>query len=92
MEGHNGHLFGRGPNQCLSAPVSYCTIVYIISSFFLQGDSGGPLMCQNSDGRWDLVGVTSFGIFCAFPELPGIYTRISAHLQFISEHISNLPD
>lgn len=60
--------------------------------FFLQGDSGGPLMCQNSDGRWDLVGVTSFGIFCAFPELPGIYTRISAHLQFISEHISNLPD
>lgn len=26
-----------------------------------QADSGGPLMVENPDGRWEIVGITSFG-------------------------------
>lgn len=26
-----------------------------------QADSGGPLMVENADGRWEIVGITSFG-------------------------------
>ncbi|XP_071854043.1 uncharacterized protein [Apostichopus japonicus] len=49
-----------------------------------QGDSGGPLICEGEDGRWHLVGVTSFGYSCALPRLPGVYTRISTHTDFVT--------
>ncbi|KAJ8021040.1 Ovochymase-1 [Holothuria leucospilota] len=52
-----------------------------------QGDSGGPLVCEGTDGRWHLVGLTSFGFACALPRLPGVYTRISQHIDFIKSHV-----
>ena len=43
-----------------------------------QGDSGGPLVCQSStSGQYSLQGLTSFGIGCADPQNPGVYTRVS---------------
>ena len=41
-----------------------------------QGDSGGPLVCESS-GQYYLQGLTSFGIGCADPQNPGVYTRVS---------------
>ncbi|XP_068633537.1 trypsin-2-like [Battus philenor] len=44
-----------------------------------QGDSGGPLICDEK-----LQGVSSYGISCAVPKLPGVYTSIGIHLQWIN--------
>ena len=46
-----------------------------------QGDSGGPLMVLDTVPNPDaliIAGVVSFGISCADPDFPGVYTRIGA--------------
>ncbi|KAJ0174988.1 hypothetical protein K1T71_009129 [Dendrolimus kikuchii] len=54
-----------------------------------QGDSGGPLQAKIplpdyvSYNIYNVFGVTSFGVGCAEPGLPGIYTRISSFLDWI---------
>ncbi|XP_071481913.1 LOW QUALITY PROTEIN: enteropeptidase-like [Diadema antillarum] len=54
-----------------------------------QGDSGGPLACEGDDGRWHLVGITSYGNQgCGDPGYPGVYTRVSSYLGFIQQSIS----
>ncbi len=42
-----------------------------------QGDSGGPMVRRDNAGEWILVGLTSWGIGCARPENPGVYTQVS---------------
>ncbi|MFL6117375.1 MAG: S1 family peptidase [Catenulispora sp.] len=42
------------------------------------GDSGGPLLTALAGGRWELIGVTSWGNGCAVRGMPGVFTRLSA--------------
>ncbi|XP_070543867.1 serine protease hepsin-like [Ptychodera flava] len=48
-----------------------------------QGDSGGPLVWQDSTGVWDQHGITSWGVGCAEPDYPGVYTRVSEYFDWI---------
>ncbi len=54
-----------------------------------QGDSGGPQMFQMANGRWAVVGIVSWGIGCADPGVPGIYTRVSNYVDWINQRVDH---
>ncbi|RVE52976.1 hypothetical protein evm_002453 [Chilo suppressalis] len=49
-----------------------------------HGDSGSPAMRQR-DGRWEAVGLVSFGYGCGRENWPGIYSVVSSHRHWIEE-------
>ena len=52
-----------------------------------QGDSGGPLVARSRlDGRWHLVGLTSYGPNPCGEG--GVYTRLSGFTSWIKNKIS----
>ncbi|XP_022659287.1 trypsin-1-like [Varroa destructor] len=51
-----------------------------------QGDSGGPLLVRNSEQRWSLEGIISFGFKCAQKGVPGVYTRVSKFSDWIIDN------
>ncbi|MGI9016813.1 MAG: trypsin-like serine protease [Euzebya sp.] len=48
-----------------------------------NGDSGGPMLVPDENGVLLQIGITSFGGFFCGAELPGVYTRVDAYLDFI---------
>ena len=42
---------------------------------YLQGDSGGPFVFDRN-GKFELVGVVSWGLGCARPGVYGIYAEL----------------
>lgn len=55
------------------------------------GDSGGPLMHQVNEGqnfRVYQIGIVSYGFKCAEPGYPGVYTRLTAFIDWIEKNLS----
>lgn len=62
--------------------LSTYTYTFLITCNLLdhpQGDSGGPLICNGK-----LMGIVSWGISCANPRYPGVYTKVSNYVDWIN--------
>lgn len=57
---------------------------------FWSGDSGGPLMLpihQNGTFPFYQIGIVSFSYGCAQANVPGVYTRVSYHADWIKKQL-----
>ena len=52
-----------------------------------QGDSGGGMICEVR-GRQSVMGLTSWGTGCGRPNRPGVYTKVSDYLDWITEKLT----
>jgi trypsin len=52
------------------------------------GDSGGPLF-KYINGKMILIGITSKGFGCAWPDTPGIYSRVSKYAHWLKTAIES---
>ncbi|MFE7777363.1 S1 family peptidase [Streptomyces sp. NPDC057445] len=55
-----------------------------------QGDSGGPMFRKDNAGAWVQVGIVSWGIGCARPGYPGVYTEVSTFATAIKNAAATL--
>uniref|UniRef100_A0A4W5M723 trypsin n=1 Tax=Hucho hucho TaxID=62062 RepID=A0A4W5M723_9TELE len=65
----------------------FCNVLCEWFTFLSQGDSGGPFVAEDSlskASRYRLLGVVSWGTGCAMAKKPGVYTRVSRFLPWIS--------
>jgi len=53
------------------------------------GDSGGPLQCPLPDGRWRIIGVTSWGFSeCGSPLT--VYARVDVVIEWIKSYVEGM--
>ncbi|XP_068221618.1 venom protease-like [Palaemon carinicauda] len=54
-----------------------------------NGDGGAPLNYYSVEkDRYYVMGLVSFGIGCAHPDFPGVYTRVSSYLDWIKRSLN----
>ena len=50
-----------------------------------QGDSGGFIGAWMGNGQWVQLGIVSWGVGCARPDLFGVYTRVANYATWVEE-------
>ncbi|XP_045041633.1 transmembrane protease serine 11D isoform X3 [Desmodus rotundus] len=88
-----GRVYIISNNMC-NAPISYggavlpgmlCAGLPQGGVDACRGDSGGPLVQQDSRRIWFLVGIVSWGYECGLADKPGVYTRVTAYRNWITQ-------
>lgn len=51
---------------------------------FFQGDSGGAMLCM-VNYTLVIVGIVSYGMTCGASGMPGVYTEVTHHIDFIAQ-------
>lgn len=57
---------------------------FISTIVMILGDSGGPLQLSFMNYNYYIAGVVSFGQSCG-SKVPGVYTKVSSHIDWIEE-------
>ncbi|CAF0911922.1 unnamed protein product [Rotaria sordida] len=55
----------------------------------MSGDSGGPLLIRQSDGRWIVLGITSYGSAITPHIAPGVYVKLSAYEEWLEPYLKS---
>lgn len=56
---------------------------------FCTDDAGGPVLHYNVNNRvFVIIGVTAFNNECGRPHYPGVSTRLSRYVSWITENIN----
>jgi len=85
-------LLGPGQSGCGSYGAGFFPMQVICAGVpaggvdACQGDSGGPLVVSEA-GTPVLAGIVSVGNECALVQYPGLYTRVSTFLPWISQYV-----
>ena len=49
------------------------------------GDGGGPVCVLQEEGKWEVVGIQSWGVGCGKKGQPNVATKIEPFLEWIEE-------
>ncbi len=77
-------------SSSLSAAANVCAGGFTAGGFdSCQGDSGGPLFVARENVLVQ-AGIVSYGVGCAQPGIPGVYTRVTSYVDWIQGFVPNV--
>ncbi|KAM8718068.1 hypothetical protein ACLKA7_004728 [Drosophila subpalustris] len=76
----------RMPENSKLEPSNICSDSLQQSKSACNGDSGGPLVVEHKDSDSELIGIVSWGFIpCGLANLPSVYTRVSAYIDWVAK-------